>query len=111
VRWSSLHRLVYRDPVPHTMLGVMQNWLEGVLQYHVRWRWGIGIASLALSLSSKNPDYITPPPSPLEQQAPVLDMEILDKELNALLDESKAYKASPAHIKHLRSEASIAGLW
>ncbi|KAF5320287.1 hypothetical protein D9611_011351 [Ephemerocybe angulata] len=42
VRWSSLNLLVYRDPVKHTMLGLMHNWIEGVLQHHVRHRWGIG---------------------------------------------------------------------
>ncbi|KAE9390228.1 hypothetical protein BT96DRAFT_946277 [Gymnopus androsaceus JB14] len=28
VRWTSLHRLPYRDPVWHTILGFMHNWLE-----------------------------------------------------------------------------------
>lgn len=36
VRWSSLHTLSYRDPVKHTVLGLMHNWIEGVLQHHVR---------------------------------------------------------------------------
>ncbi|PPR04345.1 hypothetical protein CVT24_013201, partial [Panaeolus cyanescens] len=43
VRWTSMHRLTYRDPVLHTMLGVMHNWIEGVLQNHFRNKWGIGI--------------------------------------------------------------------
>ncbi|EPQ53429.1 hypothetical protein GLOTRDRAFT_44744 [Gloeophyllum trabeum ATCC 11539] len=43
VRWSSLHKLSYRDPVRHTVLGVMHNWMEGVLQHHARRKWGIGI--------------------------------------------------------------------
>lgn len=43
VRWSSLHGLPYGDPVRHTLLGIMHNWLEGVLQHHARVRWGIGI--------------------------------------------------------------------
>lgn len=42
VRWSSMNALTYRDPVKHTVLGVMHNWIEGVLQHHVRFRWGIG---------------------------------------------------------------------
>ncbi|EAU88650.2 hypothetical protein CC1G_01023 [Coprinopsis cinerea okayama7 len=45
IRWSSLHLLEYRDPVAHTMLGVMHNWYEGVLQHHVRYKWGLGIPS------------------------------------------------------------------
>ncbi|PPQ80657.1 hypothetical protein CVT24_011676, partial [Panaeolus cyanescens] len=43
VRWMSMHRLTYRDPVLHTMLGVMHNWIEGILQNHFRNKWGIGI--------------------------------------------------------------------
>ena len=43
VRWSSLHQLQYRDPVWHTVLGVMHNWLEGILQHHTRRCWGIGV--------------------------------------------------------------------
>jgi hypothetical protein len=42
VRWSSLYRLAYRDHVKHTMLGIMHCWLEGVLQHHTRYLWGIG---------------------------------------------------------------------
>jgi hypothetical protein len=42
VRWSSLHRLPYWDPVRHTILGFMHNWLEGVLQHQLRKLWGIG---------------------------------------------------------------------
>ena len=36
VCWSSLHQLLYRDPVQHTVLGIMHNWLEGVLQHHAQ---------------------------------------------------------------------------
>jgi hypothetical protein len=34
VRWSELNRLHYWDPSRHVVLGVMHNWLEGVLQGH-----------------------------------------------------------------------------
>lgn len=34
VRWSALHLLGYRDPVKHTILGLMHNWIEGILQHH-----------------------------------------------------------------------------
>jgi hypothetical protein len=43
VRWSALHRLEYRDSVLHTVLGMMHNWIEGILQHHARVKWGIGI--------------------------------------------------------------------
>jgi len=42
VRWTSLHRLPYRDPVRHIILGFMHNWLEGILQHQLRKLWGIG---------------------------------------------------------------------
>lgn len=40
VRWSELNRLSYWDPSKHVVLGVMHNWLEGILQAHFRYRWG-----------------------------------------------------------------------
>ena len=43
VRWSALHRLPYGDSVQHTLLGIMHNWMLGILQHHVRVRWGVGI--------------------------------------------------------------------
>jgi hypothetical protein len=46
VRWSSLYRLAYRDHVKHTMLGIMHCWLEGVLQHHTRYLWGLGNITL-----------------------------------------------------------------
>ncbi|MBW0492141.1 hypothetical protein O181_031856 [Austropuccinia psidii MF-1] len=39
VRWSELNRLAYWDPSQHVVLGMMHNWLEGVLQCHFRYRW------------------------------------------------------------------------
>lgn len=36
VRWSSLNHLSYCDPVKHTVLGLMHNWIEGIPQYHVQ---------------------------------------------------------------------------
>ncbi|KAF7336362.1 hypothetical protein MVEN_02184700 [Mycena venus] len=42
-RWSSVNnKLTYRDPVKHTVIGMMHNWLQGVLQHHCRLKWGIG---------------------------------------------------------------------
>ncbi|KZV88234.1 hypothetical protein EXIGLDRAFT_619625, partial [Exidia glandulosa HHB12029] len=35
VRWSELHRLEYRSHVRFTVIGVMHNWFEGVLQDHL----------------------------------------------------------------------------
>ncbi|PPQ99837.1 hypothetical protein CVT24_009631 [Panaeolus cyanescens] len=57
VRWSSLHNLDYRDPVKHTVLGVMHNWIEGVLQHHTRHRWGIGADKDKQSKPTKNAHF------------------------------------------------------
>jgi hypothetical protein len=45
VRFSVVQQLSYRDPVRHTVLGMMHNWLEGILQHHARVKWGIGLTS------------------------------------------------------------------
>jgi hypothetical protein len=34
VRWSELNCLSYWNPSKHVVLGIMHNWLEGVLQTH-----------------------------------------------------------------------------
>jgi hypothetical protein len=53
VRGSSLHALVYRDHVRHLVLGVMHNWVEGVLQTLARRIWGIGVEVTAGSLDEE----------------------------------------------------------
>lgn len=40
-RWSALHLFEYREHVKHTVLGIMHNWIEGILQHHSRIVWGI----------------------------------------------------------------------
>ncbi|MBW0571300.1 hypothetical protein O181_111015, partial [Austropuccinia psidii MF-1] len=40
VRWSELNRIPYRIPNMHIALGVMHNWLEGVLCEHFCHQWG-----------------------------------------------------------------------
>ncbi|KAL1711156.1 hypothetical protein EV121DRAFT_266279 [Schizophyllum commune] len=42
VRWTPLYRLDYYNPVKHVILGIMHNWMEGILQHHLRDLWGIG---------------------------------------------------------------------
>ncbi|PPQ77156.1 hypothetical protein CVT24_009827 [Panaeolus cyanescens] len=54
IRWSSLQQLTYRDPVKHTVLGVMHNWIEGVVQHHVRYKWGIGIPDSSKPTTKSN---------------------------------------------------------
>ncbi|MBW0480006.1 hypothetical protein O181_019721 [Austropuccinia psidii MF-1] len=38
--WSELNQLTYRNPVKHTALGYMHNWLKGLLAHHFQERWG-----------------------------------------------------------------------
>lgn len=81
VRWTSLHRLPYWDPVKHVVLGFMHNWLEGILAHHLRSLWGIGrdqkdakrvkeieeeegYSESDLSESANELNDLSPPPSP-----------------------------------------------
>ncbi|MBW0523889.1 hypothetical protein O181_063604 [Austropuccinia psidii MF-1] len=40
IRWSELNRLPYRIVNMHVPLGILHNWMEGVLAVHFRERWG-----------------------------------------------------------------------
>ncbi|OAV95184.1 hypothetical protein PTTG_26732 [Puccinia triticina 1-1 BBBD Race 1] len=40
VQYSELNRLTCRDLVRHVALGILHNWMEGVLMHHFRERWG-----------------------------------------------------------------------
>jgi hypothetical protein len=52
VRWTPMQLLWYWNPVSHTLLGFMHNWLEGILQHQLRSLYGIGRSKkLADSLS------------------------------------------------------------
>ncbi|KAJ7174176.1 hypothetical protein C8R43DRAFT_873624 [Mycena crocata] len=42
VRFTPVHDIPGWDPVWHVVLGFMHNWLEGVVQHHLRKLWGIG---------------------------------------------------------------------
>ncbi|MBW0501189.1 hypothetical protein O181_040904 [Austropuccinia psidii MF-1] len=39
IQFSELNRLEYRDPVKHMAIGMMHNWMEGILAHHFRERW------------------------------------------------------------------------
>jgi hypothetical protein len=54
VRFSAVQQLSYRDPVRHTVLGMMHNWLEGLLQNHARVKWGIGGSTSNSTQKQKN---------------------------------------------------------
>ena len=42
VQWSELNCLLYWDPSCHVVLGVMHNWIEGILQGHFCYQWKLG---------------------------------------------------------------------
>ena len=103
VRWSSLNRLAYRDPVRHTVLGVMHNWLEGVLQHQARQKWGIG-AQLNKGKSNTHED--TPPPSTPDELMDV-DIDLLEDKLLALREESQKFVDTPAQLKRAHTKSII----
>jgi hypothetical protein len=106
VRWSSLHRLAYRNPVQHTVLGLMHNFLEGILQHHVRVCWGIGTPSVGKKVSDIRPSS---PRSDTTEYLETLDIdtEMINEEIQNLWEESQTHVDTPSHLRRLRSEASI----
>ncbi|KZW01819.1 hypothetical protein EXIGLDRAFT_786697 [Exidia glandulosa HHB12029] len=81
-RWSELHRLEYRRHVQFTVLGVMHNWFEGVLQDHLRRFWGLGKIPTRAELDAAIPSTASDPVA-------------LDDEIAQLLDEQAAHPQSP----------------
>jgi hypothetical protein len=107
VRWSALHKLRYHDPVQHTVLGVMHNWIEGVLQHHAHVKYGIGIVAGSKTDDEDNEyDNTTLPATPTGQQLDI-DIDMLNGELDALHAESQEFSDTPSHGKHLHSESSL----
>ncbi|EPQ53349.1 hypothetical protein GLOTRDRAFT_46026 [Gloeophyllum trabeum ATCC 11539] len=101
VRWSALHKLFYRNPVQHTVLGVMHNWMEGILQHHARRKWGIGIESgpggddkddLGIAASAPGDDNFMD-----------IDTEDLSAEVDALLEDSITHYDLPLSEKRTTS--------
>lgn len=97
VRWSSLHQLSYRDPVQHTVLGIMHNWMEGILQHHVRTKWGIGMdeGSQTKGQESWNPSNDDS------------DVEMLDAEILELQKDSQMNEDIPLHTHRLQASHSM----
>jgi hypothetical protein len=112
VRWSALHCLDYRDPVQHTVLGMMHNWIEGILQHHACIKWGIGVIPSRLKVhkqdhsqtSNDNTPEIT---SAAEVNLDFVDIDMLDEELADLEAESEVHLDTPFHPKHQHSESSM----
>jgi hypothetical protein len=109
VCWSALHELPYGDPVHHTILGTMHNWLEGVLQHHVCIRWGIGIVPSKTSEDNKLDDLMTNTQHPLDSVLDNLGFEsdIIDGELEDLYQESQQYADTPSQLSCMCSETLV----
>jgi hypothetical protein len=106
VRWSALHRLDYRDPVQHTVLGMMHNWIEGILQHHARVKWGIGVIPSRSKDHDHDPDHGTPHlTSTAETNLGFIDVDMLNEELADLEAESQAHSDAPSHLKRQHSES------
>ena len=107
VRWSSLHELPYGDPVRHTLLGLMHNWIEGVLQHHARIRWGIGVVPSKADEDDRSESASVS--HPLNSVLDDLDFEpgILNDELEDLYQESQRYADTPSHLSRMHSEMLI----
>ncbi|KAJ3539844.1 hypothetical protein NMY22_g4550 [Coprinellus aureogranulatus] len=111
VRWSPMYLLSYRDPVQHTMIGVLHNWFEGVLQHHVRVLWGLGAAKK--SSKSADPDGATTPmlarsPTPSEGDVPVWDSDtVSEEEVAALIRDSESQGDTPSSVRRSVSTSSM----
>ncbi|KAJ7150883.1 hypothetical protein C8R43DRAFT_887002 [Mycena crocata] len=54
VRWTPVHDVTGWNPVDYVTLGFMHNWLEGILQHHLRIFWGIGRPKKKMMTDNKN---------------------------------------------------------
>jgi hypothetical protein len=118
VRWSSLDRLIYRDPVQHTVLGIMHNWLEGVLQHYAQEFWGLGIEPSAVGTNSMDDSLDgnadSSPGATHQLSAVDIDLfleesdddEALQDEILDLASDSQSHADVPSHPRALRRHAT-----
>ncbi|KAH9469452.1 hypothetical protein MJO29_003640 [Puccinia striiformis f. sp. tritici] len=95
VRGSALNRLSYWDPTRNAVLGMMHNWLEGILQTHFQYRWGFQLSSSNLKTHKRKVNAATNRP---HKRARIADSQMLldlpseddssdsDEDNNILLD-------------------------
>ncbi|KAJ7152202.1 hypothetical protein C8R43DRAFT_1189959 [Mycena crocata] len=106
-RGSSLNTLTYRDPVKHSVLGLMHNWLEGILQHHCRLKWGIGSDSPKLKGSAAGEDVMNSSDSDSDLEMMDLDEHTLTAELEQLHHDSLIQQDAPTSFQRPRSESFI----
>jgi len=84
---------LYHDPVQHTVLGIMHNWLEGILQHHIQLKWGIGI-----SLGADAVGHMTDHDMIIDLAGGDSKDEILDEEILELQKESQIHNNVPLNL-------------
>jgi len=85
-----------------SILGVMHNWIEGILQHHARVKWGIGIIQISTKQDEVDIKGPTSPPADVD-----MDWDMFQEEITALHEESQKHQDLPEHIKRLHSEVSL----
>ncbi|KLO08882.1 hypothetical protein SCHPADRAFT_834775 [Schizopora paradoxa] len=98
IRWTYLHTLDYWDPVKHVVLGFMHNWLEGILEHHLRVLWGVGRGTA----HQKKADE-------MDEEGVWVEEDRLESEseLSELAAEEYTYQASVASPSSFVSAASL----
>lgn len=110
IRWTPLHDLFYRDPVQHTTLGVMHNWLEEILQHHTRLKWGIGIPDCPRQQAkqlAQGQDNIESGSESGSGGDTDTDVEMVNDELAALWMDSQHFNNTPQLPQRLRTSSGI----
>jgi hypothetical protein len=105
VRYSALHRLAYRNTVEHNVLGIMHNWMEGVLQHHLRRKWGVGPEIVRVRKNGSGRAQLLEHASG-SVGGSIEDIEDLQKELESLQSESRGHNDVPVH--HLSRRRNLA---
>jgi hypothetical protein len=89
-RFSPLNKITYRDPVKQTVLGMMHNWLQGILQHHCRLKWGIGSKVKAGGTSAFGTASDSDSESDVEPEK--MDVDMMDVDVDNLEDEIEDLK-------------------
>lgn len=97
VRWTALHELPYWDPVRHVVLGFMHNWLEGILQHHLRVLWGVG----RKVVNGDNDDDDDDDEDGLDDLLYESDVTETESELEGLYEEAVEFRQSASSSRSL----------
>jgi hypothetical protein len=132
IQWSSLMELLYRDCVCHNVLGLLHNFLEGVVQHHIRKKLGVDVATFtkgqnlsAEPVNKKAPSHAVEEPSPeLDKRSPADhfdlgamdinedEMEDLESKIADLVQDmnSAPPPLGPRHLRRFATSSSLANI-